>query len=141
MNALAAWRDAESKMMSSGEVRGASRPAGEASSAEGAKANEKETNMDAYAEMKKEQQKRREEKRKAPLRKIVSVWKDAANRYDWQGVTLECGHTASASSRAFFRARCVECLRSNVELRGAEQAQLDRSPSRMKGSASPSLED
>lgn len=36
MNALAAWRDAESKMMSSGEARGASRPAGEASSAEGA---------------------------------------------------------------------------------------------------------
>ncbi len=30
---------------------------------------------------------------------------------------------------------------SNVELRGDGQAQLDRSPSRMKGSASPSLED
>lgn len=70
--------------------------------------------MDGYARRKAEQKLRQAAKRRAPLRKIVGVWKRAVSRMDWQGVDLECGHTASASYGAMFRARCIECMRSNT---------------------------
>lgn len=73
--------------------------------------------MDAYAKSKAEQKARHAAKLRSPLRKIVCVWKQPANRFDWQGVTLECGHSIAASSGAQFKARCMECaVRPNEQI-------------------------
>lgn len=68
--------------------------------------------MDNWGKYKAEHNARHLAKLRAPLRKIVHVWKMPGSRCDWQGVTLECGHTVFASSRAAFRARCMECAAS-----------------------------
>ena len=49
-----------------------------------------------------------EEKRRAPLRKIVRVIRGRQGLFDHDYVELECGHPASAYGD--FRARCVKCL-------------------------------
>jgi hypothetical protein len=45
----------------------------------------------------------------APLRKIVCVLRPATSTFGKQRVALECGHEASASSGAIYRARCLKC--------------------------------
>jgi hypothetical protein len=47
----------------------------------------------------------------APLRKIVEILRVASDAYDSQRVKLECGHEASASSGAIYKARCARCRR------------------------------
>ena len=48
-----------------------------------------------------------DEKRKAPLRKIVNVIRYRETMFDSDLVELECGHTVRAYGD--IRARCVEC--------------------------------
>ena len=49
-----------------------------------------------------------EEKRRAPLRKIVRVIRSRESLFDSDFVELECGHQTRAYGD--LRARCVECL-------------------------------
>lgn len=48
-----------------------------------------------------------EDKRKAPLRKIVHVIRARESLFDGDFVELECGHQVTAYGD--HRARCVEC--------------------------------
>ncbi len=50
-----------------------------------------------------------DEKRRAPLRKIVHVVRYRASMFDNDRVALECGHEVEAYGDV--RARCVHCLR------------------------------
>lgn len=45
----------------------------------------------------------------ALLRKIIEVLRPATDAFGTQRVKLECGHEASASSGAIYRARCLKC--------------------------------
>lgn len=51
-----------------------------------------------------------DEKRRAPLRRIVAVIRSRQSLFDTDYVELECGHTAHAHGD--LRARCVKCLRA-----------------------------
>ena len=50
------------------------------------------------------------EKRRAPLRRIVSVIRHRSGMFEADRVVLECGHEADAWGD--LRARCVACTRS-----------------------------
>jgi hypothetical protein len=50
-----------------------------------------------------------EEKRRAPLRRIVHVIRARESLFDSDWVELECGHQVHAFGD--IRARCVKCLR------------------------------
>lgn len=51
-----------------------------------------------------------EEKRKAPLRRIVAVVRSRASLFDSDTVEFECGHVGEAYGD--LRGRCLECARS-----------------------------
>ena len=53
-----------------------------------------------------------EEKRKAPLRKIVHVIRYRQTMFDGDFVELECGHKTTAYGD--LRARCVQCLKDST---------------------------
>ena len=63
-----------------------------------------------WSERKQAERNQRAAVRRAPLRKIIGIWKHPASRRDWVGVYLECGHQGSASYNAQFRCRCLKCL-------------------------------
>jgi hypothetical protein len=52
-----------------------------------------------------------EDKRKAPLRKIVCVLRARESLFDSDYVELECGHKVYAYGD--YRARCVACLKDD----------------------------
>lgn len=51
-----------------------------------------------------------EEKRKAPLRKIISIIRHRSGMFEADYVMLECGHEGYAWGD--LRARCTQCLAS-----------------------------
>ena len=64
----------------------------------------------------------RESKATAPLRRIVEVLKAATDIYGSQRVKLECGHEASASGGAIYKARCTRCRREETGTQAPRQA-------------------
>jgi hypothetical protein len=51
----------------------------------------------------------------APLRRIVYVIRHASSAWGAMRVRLECGHDASASASAIYRARCLKCAAPEVK--------------------------
>lgn len=48
-----------------------------------------------------------EEKKKAPLKKIVGLVEHTTDLFDQDVVKLECGHTVKSNGQ--YRARCMQC--------------------------------
>jgi hypothetical protein len=57
----------------------------------------------------------KQHKTTAPLRKIIEVLRPATDAFGTQRVKLECGHEASASSGAIYRARCLKCRHTRTD--------------------------